>query len=109
MNFPLHNLIAISSCIFLCACGDDVIENAVKSKLNDPASAQFQNIKSCGDSQEIFQGEVNSKNLMGGYVGFKPFYYDQGRVYFIESPDVIGEIDKCSNLNISQIQGSIKR
>lgn len=46
--------------------GYSYAQEIVKNELIDPASAQFK-------SQKGFCGEVNSKNKMGGYVGFKRF------------------------------------
>jgi hypothetical protein len=48
-------------------------EIAVRKELTDPASAQFQNVVAKG---EYVCGEVNSKNKMGGYIGFRHFYVD---------------------------------
>ncbi len=45
---------------------------AVKAKLSDPESAQFQNVKSSGNGSK-FCGQVNSKNRAGGYSGWKSF------------------------------------
>lgn len=42
------------------------VETAVKADLIDPASVQLRNLKG-------FCGEANSKNRLGGYVGFKKF------------------------------------
>ncbi|WP_180043750.1 MULTISPECIES: hypothetical protein [unclassified Acinetobacter] len=46
--------------------GYSYAQEVVKNELIDPASAQFKN-------QKGFCGEVNSKNKMGGYVGFSRF------------------------------------
>lgn len=46
--------------------GYNYVQEIVKNDLIDPVSAQFKN-------QKGFCGEVNSKNKMGGYVGFKKF------------------------------------
>jgi hypothetical protein len=46
--------------------GYSYAQDVVKNELIDPASAQFKN-------QKGFCGEVNSKNKMGGYVGFSRF------------------------------------
>ncbi len=67
-----------------CGGGDgskiDLARNAVKEKLNDPASAQFRNdrvteaeagIKAKGGFYVC--GEVNAKNRMGGYTGFTQY------------------------------------
>lgn len=49
----------------------------VEERLNDPASAQFRNLKYVGSwlpsGESILCGEVNAKNRMGGYVGFRKF------------------------------------
>lgn len=50
----------------------DAIQKHVRSKLKDPASAQFENIQFDAKS-DIGCGAVNGKNAMGGYVGFKSF------------------------------------
>lgn len=49
--------------------------------LSDPASAQFQSEKHQGNwlwPKGALCGEVNSKNQMGGYVGFKKFVTYRG-------------------------------
>ncbi|WP_409693651.1 hypothetical protein [Limnobacter sp.] len=54
-----------------------VVEEAVKLKLKDPDSAQFRNVyvKKILTEENSYAvcGELNAKNSMGGYVGFKPF------------------------------------
>lgn len=67
-------------------------QDAVKRTLSDPSSAEFQNLTVVKplpmppSGQEMPSdvplgegvcGEVNAKNKMGGYVGFKPFAYDR--------------------------------
>jgi hypothetical protein len=62
-------------------------ENAVQKKVKttqdsfrmtliDPNSAMFQDVKMYEDG--ALCGQVNSKNRMGGYVGFTSFYYKDG-------------------------------
>lgn len=46
-------------------------KKAVSNLLKDPGSAQFRNIRET--SPGFLCGEVNAKNEMGGYVGFKRF------------------------------------
>lgn len=46
---------------------------AVIAKLKDPDSAQFRNTRPTADGLYLC-GEVNAKNSMGGYTGFKRFY-----------------------------------
>jgi len=51
-------------------------EAAVRGLLYDPSSAQFRDVERCPRNRDVLRGEFNGKNLMGGYEGFKPFYYD---------------------------------
>lgn len=59
-------------------------EKAVAAKLNDPASAQFQNTfvgtinRKFSGPQEGVCGEINGKNGFGGYVGFRRFVAQVG-------------------------------
>ena len=64
--------LVLVSCLALCACGDEFAEAkaSVRQQLNDPNSAEFRSIHRQGD---VTCGEVNAKNKMGGYDGFKPF------------------------------------
>lgn len=52
-------------------------EEAIKLKLKDPESAQFRNVYvkkiPTENNVHVMCGELNAKNSMGGYVGFKPF------------------------------------
>lgn len=50
----------------------------------DPNSVMFRNVTSHSDLWDIWCGEVNGKNRMGGYVGWKPFsvrVHASGKVY----------------------------
>ncbi|MFA9275059.1 MAG: hypothetical protein ACEQSE_09325 [Candidatus Aquirickettsiella gammari] len=49
----------------------DDLREPIVSMLVDPMSAQFRNEKRIGEN--ILCGEVNAKNQMGGYIGFKKF------------------------------------
>lgn len=53
------------------------LEQAVSAKLRDPSSAQFQNIYGDGDT---YCGEVNARNGMGGYAGYRDFVSRRGIV-----------------------------
>lgn len=86
---------ALLSVLALAACGDpntaavnarpsaltDIDRVAVKAGLvdglKDPSAAQLRNVVaydlSNGQGRAIC-GEVNGKNALGGYVGFRPFY-----------------------------------
>lgn len=49
-------------------------KEAIASKLKDPGSAQFRNVKlKIYIDKPVVCGEVNAKNSYGGYVGFKRF------------------------------------
>lgn len=54
-----------------CSSAKRDAEAAVKQRLTDPDSAQFQAVVEKGD---YVCGEVNSKNKAGGYDGFRRFY-----------------------------------
>ncbi len=59
---------------------EHVIE-IVKETLNDPFSAEFRNITKSSEYHECFYnvkftGQVNSKNLYGGYAGYQRFDID---------------------------------
>jgi hypothetical protein len=52
-----------------------LIESAqgiVAAQLKDPQSAQFRNMKG-SEKARMVCGEINAKNSMGGYIGFKNF------------------------------------
>lgn len=66
-------LLALAGLV-LAGCGKsdiDLAREAVAKQLTDPSSAQFRNEWSKKDGWVC--GEVNSKNTMGGYVGFKRY------------------------------------
>lgn len=58
-------------------------ETAIRSNLNDPASAQFVGVHN-GGSPGTVCGRFNAKNGFGGYVPFRRFYA-------LSSKPVIGE------------------
>lgn len=64
-------------------------KTAVASRLKDPGSAQFRNLRVVEQvaGQDAVCGEVNGKNSYGGYSGFEEFVYKGGSVY-IGSDDV---------------------
>lgn len=61
----------------------EILLNRVRNQLKDPASAQF---KIYTQRDDYLCGEVNSKNSLGGYVGFQYFVVDGSYVNF--KPDV---------------------
>jgi hypothetical protein len=58
---------------------DDIekAKRAIAATLTDPASAQFGEVfQGTGvPGKPIICGSVNAKNIYGGYVGLKPFFY----------------------------------
>ena len=52
------------------------IRSVVLAAMKDPASAQWRNEVLSADNKTLC-GEVNAKNSMGGYVGFKPYIANQ--------------------------------
>jgi hypothetical protein len=49
------------------------VKSAIADRLKDPDSAKFRRMSS-DTYAAFFCGEVNAKNSMGGYVGYKRFY-----------------------------------
>lgn len=86
-------------------CGEKIIDNAksaVIRQLKDPQSAQFEQLTKF--SEGVVCGNVNAKNAMGGYVGFKPFIFngeEEGEVDLKPGPDSIA--DFCSNKPMKKV------
>ena len=56
----------------------NIVEEKVKYILKDPWSARFRNVSKASAYDQcrrnlVYDGEVNSKNSMGGYTGFSQF------------------------------------
>jgi hypothetical protein len=52
----------------------NLVKDSATRKLTDPFSAQFRNVRVVANEQyEVVCGEMNAKNLYGGYVGFVDF------------------------------------
>lgn len=53
----------------------DIGMEAIKDKINDPESAIFRDVyfNQGRDGIPITCGEINAKNLLGGYIGFQQF------------------------------------
>ncbi len=53
-------------------------QEQISAQLVDPASAQFRNLRLVKGNKGVTLvcGEVNAKNKMGGYTGFKGFYVE---------------------------------
>ncbi len=72
-------LIALFLVPFLSACDNGAVSDAkkaLKSRLKDPESATFSEVKSNEDGTVC--GKYNAKNSFGGYVGEKIFSYENG-------------------------------
>lgn len=56
--------------------------DAVRAQMLDPESAQFRNVRSVRNryGEVGICGEVNAKNSLGGYAGFRHFMAQGGRV-----------------------------
>jgi len=59
-------------------------KEAAAKLLKDPSTAQFRNLTFHEKSRAIC-GEINGKNSYGGYVGFRPFAYVDGRAIVMPS------------------------
>ncbi len=56
-------------------------QSEVRNLMKDPDSPTFRNLRGITNTQGIKYvcGEVNAKNSYGGYVGYKPFAFKDGR------------------------------
>jgi hypothetical protein len=59
---------------------------AVQARLKDPESAQFRNLRETSTGNVC--GEVNARNEMGGYTGFKQFIVSDSGGAIIEGGDI---------------------
>ncbi len=66
----------------------------VANRLKDPDSAQFRSLKSISSDQVC--GQVNAKNALGGYVGYRWFWIkgpdDQKPAVVIDGNDALAEL-----------------
>jgi hypothetical protein len=49
------------------------MQEKVRDLMRDPESARFRNLRRVG---QTLCGEINAKNAMGGYVGYRHFHYN---------------------------------
>ncbi len=91
-------------CVLVTACqgAESPVEEAVKRELRDPASAQFEDVRPC-DKPNAYSGRVNAKNEFGGYAGWTPFMYVEGKGAAvlnaaITSHENLREFDELSRL-----------
>lgn len=73
VGFLLAISLALATCGPFPGSSRAKAHDAIKNLLFDPDSAQFRNEETASDGSVC--GEVNSKNRMGGYVGFTRFVY----------------------------------
>ncbi|QIG80564.1 type VI secretion system-associated protein TagO [Stakelama tenebrarum] len=92
MNFKTGMLFA--ALIALSSCANEA-EKAVREGLIDPDSAQFRDVKVCRGDSAVTTGEVNGKNRLGAYVGFKPFFYADHRVYYAGDDGFLRAMKRC--------------
>jgi hypothetical protein len=76
-----RTLAALAFIAALTGCSVDEYKNVklVKQQLNDPDSAQIEEVRTVGG---MTCGLVNAKNLYGAYTGFERFFVVDRRVYF---------------------------
>jgi hypothetical protein len=60
------------------AHGTRLLQESIKEQLKDSDSAKFRNMILTDEESGLACGEVNSKNSLGGYVGFHPFVRKNG-------------------------------
>ena len=95
-------IITISAALFGLSACDDAAKQAVRDTLIDPGSAQFKDMRQCPDDRNITLGEVNGKNRLGAYTGFKPFFYESGRVYFAGDAEFVSTMNRCYGKLVSK-------
>ncbi len=59
----------------LLGCGGDIEKHkkVVTNILSDPDSASFREIKQSSKDKDVWCGEINAKNKMGGYAGYTKY------------------------------------
>lgn len=73
----------------LAGCGPSLEKQAQEiaaRDLVDPASAQFRDVRPV-DGTKCVEGQINAKNRMGGYVGFRLFLVDMNKKDVAIVPD----------------------
>jgi hypothetical protein len=94
-----QNVALFAAAILISGCDSQVsaAKQAVADSLIDPGSVQYRNVASY--SEGVVCGEVNAKNRMGGYTGFRRFVYNGPRKDAVE---IIDDADRwtvrfCNN------------
>jgi hypothetical protein len=81
----------------------EAIEGQVRYTLIDEESARFRNIRAAqvtnaeGEPEVVFCGEVNAKNRMGGFAGFRIFHgvITDGRPQLLDSTINVNGLLAC--------------
>ncbi|WP_141249457.1 hypothetical protein [Sphingobium sp. D43FB] len=78
------------------ATWNDAGKEAIKAKLRDPTSAEFQDVKFhlAFGKTPVSCGKVNAKNGFGGYGGYERFIAAGDVITVLESEMAPGEMDK---------------
>jgi hypothetical protein len=100
--------IAIACLALLTGC-KNAAEEAVRSELIDPESAEFRDVEACPGDSEITRGEVNGKNRMGAFTGFEFFFVEAGQVYFAGTDGVMEVMDRCYKSAIRTAAGGTEK
>lgn len=81
----------------LSGCSEPDWRVAVEQQLVDPGSAEYRDLKEIEESRaggSSVCGEVNSRNRMGGYNGFRRFFFRAGSARIEPDTSVMGVMDK---------------
>lgn len=87
MNIRNTCFVAASIALSGCSHYESDAKQAVLEKTRDPSSVQFKGIVSSANNDSYGQphpvvcGYYNAKNAYGGYIGFEPFIFDDGRLF----------------------------
>jgi len=91
----LKRCIAIIGVLIVAACSNrsnpdiDEAKKAVEEVLLDPGSVTYRTIiTKKNDGYVTVCGEVNAKNSLGGYVGYKPFIYNASGTKTLQMDDI---------------------
>lgn len=67
-------------------------QSIIKLRFVDPSSIQFDKLRA-GASPHTYCGEINAKNLYGGYVGFLPFVADvRAKFLYLMDPKAVNDL-----------------
>lgn len=98
--FAAVAVVVVVLVVLYCMVGPDLMKKSqakrlAREQLIDPDSAQFRNM-AVSAKGNIVCGEVNSKNRMGGYVGYQPFFVVQGKHFRFAPEENSLDFDKMT-------------